>query len=82
MLQKWEKVTVSIELQARFDEEANIKYANQMKDAGINLIFKVTGLKVHSKICVVDRFENDKQYDMVLLALGISMNQLQNYILI
>ena len=33
------KVTVSIELQARFDEEANIKYANQMKDAGINLIF-------------------------------------------
>ena len=54
------KVTVSIELQARFDEEANIKYANQMKDAGINLIFGVAGLKVHSKICVVDRFENDK----------------------
>ena len=31
-----------------------------MKDAGINLIFGVAGLKVHSKICVVDRFENDK----------------------
>lgn len=54
------KVTVSIELQARFDEEANINYANQMKDAGINLIFGVTGLKVHSKICVVERIENEK----------------------
>ena len=31
-----------------------------MKDAGINLIFGVAGLKVHSKICVVERFENDK----------------------
>ena len=54
------KVIVSIELQARFDEEANIKYANQMKDSGIDLIFGVTGLKVHCKICVVERFENDK----------------------
>lgn len=54
------KVTVSIELQARFDEEANINYANQMKDAGINLIFGVTGLKVHSKICIVERIENEK----------------------
>lgn len=53
-------VTVSIELQARFDEEANINYAQQMKDEGVNLIFGVTGLKVHSKICVVEREEGKK----------------------
>src|SRR5690606_17625933 len=45
-------VTVSIELQARFDEEANINYAQQMQEGGVNLIFGVQGLKVHSKMCV------------------------------
>ncbi len=53
-------VTVSIELRARFDEEANIKYANLMKDEGINLIFGVQGLKVHSKMCVIEREEGKK----------------------
>jgi len=54
------KVTVSIELQARFDEEANINYAEQMEAEGINLLFGVKGLKVHSKICVIERFEGKK----------------------
>lgn len=54
------KVTVQIELQARFDEEANIQYAEQMQAEGINLIFGVRGLKVHSKICVIEREENHK----------------------
>ena len=53
-------VTVQIELQARFDEEANISYAEEMKKEGIRLIFGVPGLKVHSKICVVHRVEGDK----------------------
>lgn len=53
-------VTVSIELQARFDEEANINYAQQMQEGGVNLIFGVQGLKVHSKMCVIDREEHDK----------------------
>jgi len=53
-------VTVSIELRARFDEQANINYAQQMKDEGVNLIFGVTGLKVHSKMCVVEREEDKK----------------------
>ncbi|MDC6367011.1 MULTISPECIES: polyphosphate kinase 1 [Flavobacteriaceae] len=51
------QVTVQIELQARFDEQANIKYANQLQAEGINLIFGVPGLKVHSKICLVEREE-------------------------
>ncbi|WP_274475536.1 polyphosphate kinase 1 [Mangrovimonas aestuarii] len=54
------KVTVSIELQARFDEQANINYAEQMEDEGINLIFGVQGLKVHSKMCIVEREEEGK----------------------
>ncbi|PKQ44599.1 polyphosphate kinase 1 [Confluentibacter flavum] len=53
-------VTVSIELQARFDEEANINYAQQMQEGGVNLIFGVQGLKVHSKMCVIEREENRK----------------------
>ncbi|WOD43061.1 polyphosphate kinase 1 [Hwangdonia lutea] len=53
-------VTVSIELQARFDEQANIDYAQQMEDEGVNLIFGVQGLKVHSKMCVIEREENTK----------------------
>lgn len=54
------KVTVQIELQARFDEASNISYAEQMQTEGINLIFGVKGLKVHSKICVVERVEDGK----------------------
>lgn len=54
------KVTVSIELRARFDEEANINYAEQMQDEGVTMLFGVTGLKVHSKMCVIEREENEK----------------------
>ncbi|MEP1488474.1 MAG: polyphosphate kinase 1 [Algibacter sp.] len=53
-------VTVSIELRARFDEQANIDYAQQMENEGVNLIFGVLGLKVHSKMCVVEREEGKK----------------------
>ena len=44
------KVTVSIELLARFDEASNIYWSKRMQEAGINVIFGVEGLKVHSKI--------------------------------
>lgn len=54
------KVTVSIELQARFDEQANIAYAEQMESEGVNLLFGVKGLKVHSKMCVIEREEDKK----------------------
>ncbi len=49
------KVLVQIELQARFDETNNIIYAEQMQAAGVELIFGIPGLKVHSKICVVEK---------------------------
>ena len=54
------QVTVSIELRARFDEEANIKYAELMQKEGIILRFGVAGLKVHAKMCVIEREEENK----------------------
>jgi polyphosphate kinase len=51
------EVTVIMELQARFDEHANIQWANQLSEAGINVIFGVPGLKVHSKLILIQRME-------------------------
>ena len=53
-------VTVQIELRARFDEAANIEYAEQMQEEGVHLIFGIKGLKVHSKACVIERLEHGK----------------------
>ncbi|WP_416442828.1 polyphosphate kinase 1 [Leeuwenhoekiella sp. A16] len=53
-------VTVQIELRARFDEESNMMYANKMQDEGIKVIFGVPGLKVHSKVCVIERMEDER----------------------
>jgi len=55
------KVLVQIELQARFDETNNITYAEQMEAAGVQLIFGIPGLKVHSKIGVVEKMVNGKK---------------------
>ena len=54
------KVLVQIELQARFDEENNIQVAELLENAGVQLIFGVPGLKVHTKICVIEREEGKK----------------------
>ncbi|MDC6389962.1 polyphosphate kinase 1 [Maribacter sp. PR1] len=61
------QVTVQIELQARFDEQANIEYAEQLQSEGVKLIFGVPGLKVHSKICLIEREEEDglKRYGFI-----------------
>lgn len=61
------QVTVQIELQARFDEQANIQYAEQLQAEGVKLIFGVPGLKVHSKICLIEREEgqNLKRYGFI-----------------
>jgi polyphosphate kinase len=64
------KVTVQIELQARFDEASNISYAEQMQTEGIQLIFGIKGLKVHSKICLVERTENDKNVRYGIISTG------------
>lgn len=61
------EVTVQIELQARFDEQANIKYANTFQEEGIKLIFGIPGLKVHTKVCFIEREEEGalKRYGFI-----------------
>jgi len=52
-------VTVVVELQARFDEEANIFWSNKLKEEGIKVIYGVPTLKVHAKLCLITRKENN-----------------------
>jgi polyphosphate kinase len=54
-------VTVVVELRARFDEEANIHWANILREEGIKVITGVPGLKVHSKLCLITRREGGKK---------------------
>ena len=54
------EVIVQIELQARFDETNNIDYAKLMQDQGVKLIFGIPTLKVHAKVCVVEKLLNNK----------------------
>lgn len=51
------KVTVVVELRARFDEEANIEWSKRMTEAGIRVVLGVPTLKIHSKLCIVTREE-------------------------
>lgn len=53
------KVTVVIELLARFDEESNIDWSKKMADAGINVITGVEGLKIHSKVTLITAKSGD-----------------------
>jgi polyphosphate kinase len=52
-------VTTVVELQARFDEEANILWGNKLMEEGVKVIYGVPGLKVHSKLCLITRAKND-----------------------
>ena len=54
-------VTVVMELQARFDEEANIYWSDRLREEGAHVILGVSGLKVHSKMCLITRHEKGKK---------------------
>ena len=53
------KVTAVVELMARFDEESNIKWSKRMQEEGVNVIFGVEGLKIHSKLLYIKSTKGD-----------------------
>jgi polyphosphate kinase len=63
-------VTVVVELQARFDEENNIYWANKLVEEGAKVIYGVPGLKVHSKVFLITRKENGKQIQYAHIGTG------------
>ncbi len=63
-------VTVVIELQARFDEEANIMWSNKLQEEGANVINGVPGMKVHSKLAWVKRLEGKKFSNYAYIGTG------------
>lgn len=58
--QNGKKVTVFVELKARFDEENNMRTAERMQQAGIRIIYSIPGLKVHAKVAVILRKDTEK----------------------
>ncbi|WP_372934649.1 polyphosphate kinase 1, partial [Mariniphaga sediminis] len=63
-------VTVVIELQARFDEEANIYWSNKLQEEGANVINGIPGMKVHSKLAWVQRLEDEKNKNYAYIGTG------------
>jgi polyphosphate kinase len=64
------KVTVLVELQARFDEENNIYWANKMQEEGARVIYGVPGLKVHSKLFIITAREHGKETSYAHIGTG------------
>jgi polyphosphate kinase len=64
------QVTVLVELKARFDEERNISWANRLEKAGVIVIYGLARLKVHAKITLVTRREDERIRRYVHLSTG------------
>jgi len=63
-------VTVYLELQARFDEEANIYWTERLQEEGVKVIHSIPGYKVHSKLIMIRRKENNKNVLYSLVSTG------------
>jgi len=64
------KVTVVVELQARFDEEQNIYWTKLLEDEGARVVSGVPGLKVHAKLCMITRREGKKNVNYAVVGTG------------
>ncbi len=63
-------VTVFVELKARFDEQINLISAQEMKEAGVKIIYSLPGLKVHAKVALVEREEQGLRRGYAFLSTG------------
>ncbi len=64
------KVTVFVELKARFDEANNLRWARKMKEAGVKIVYSIPGLKVHAKVALVKQMVEGRVHYYGLLATG------------
>src|SRR5258705_9929291 len=64
------RVTVFVELKARFDEANNLRWSKMMKAAGIKIINSIPGLKVHAKVALVKRMEQKRLQEYSFMATG------------
>ena len=63
-------VTTIVELQARFDEQANIFWGQKLMDEGVKVIYGVPGLKVHSKLCLITRNKGELLHRFAAVGTG------------
>ena len=68
--ERGKQVAVLIELQARFDEENNIRWAKRLEDIGVHVSYGVAGLKTHAKVMLVVRREGDTMSRYVHIGTG------------
>jgi polyphosphate kinase len=68
--ERGKQVAVLIELQARFDEENNIRWAQRLEDVGVHVSYGVTGLKTHAKVMLVVRREGETMRRYVHIGTG------------
>ena len=61
------EVTVVLELRARFDEEANMRWKSQLEEEGVKVVLGIPNMKVHAKICVIKKreFNRTRQYGFI-----------------
>jgi polyphosphate kinase len=64
------QVSTFIEVKARFDEEANLKWGEELESAGVSVFYSMPGYKVHSKIALVRRLDNGKPNLFTYLSTG------------
>ena len=64
------KVIAVVEVQARFDEEANIKWASLLQEEGVTVIYGIPNLKVHAKLCLIEREEKKTIKKYCLISTG------------
>ncbi len=64
------QVTAFVEVKARFDEAANLKWAERLEKAGVQVLYSFPGLKVHSKLALINRAENGRFTNYCYLSTG------------
>jgi polyphosphate kinase len=63
-------VTAFVEVKARFDEEPNIRWAQQLESEGVRVLYSFPGLKVHAKMCLVTRSDDANPRQIAYLSTG------------